>query len=169
MKRSLKLAFFIFLLTPFIIFSQSDSVQLQINRDVWYPFIETYSSFDDKGFMAIHTEDVIRIIRDAKRIQVGAEYAESMARSAKNNIKRNRKRFIEFSFLERFATGDTAFEVGYYKVISEEPRIETKNYYGIFQVILKQTNGKWKIMVDSDTSMDNSLTEEDFLKGELLK
>lgn len=169
MKWSPKWIIFSVLLTPLFTFSQTDSVQHQINEDVWYPFIESYASFNDKAFMSIHTEDVIRISRDGQRIQVGEEYAKAMERNAKWSIENKRKRTIEFSFLERFSTGDTAFEVGYYKVMSYEPEKEPKAYYGIFQVVLKKVDDQWKLFVDSDTSIDNSLTEEDFLKGEILE
>ncbi|MDF1864226.1 MAG: DUF4440 domain-containing protein [Saprospiraceae bacterium] len=169
MNWSLISIFFSLLLTPFFVYSQVDSIQLQINQDVWYPFMESYASFNDKEFMSIHTDDIIRISRDGQRIQVGEEYAKSMAENAKWNKERKRTRTIEFSFLERFSSGGMAFEVGYYKVISMEPEKEPKNYYGIFQVVLKNIDGKWKLLVDSDTSINNSLTEEDFLKGTILR
>jgi ketosteroid isomerase-like protein len=169
MKWSLNTMIFCLFFLPSMSFSQTENIQEEINQDVWFPFMDSYASFDDKAFMDIHTEDIIRVIRDAQRIQVGAEYAEAMARSAKSNIERKRKRTIDFSFLERFASKDTAFEVGYYRVLSSEPGKETKTYYGIFQVVLKKKDGKWKILVDSDTSMDDSLTEEDFKKGKILE
>ena len=169
MNPSLKIYFFSLMLTPIISYSQTDSIQLQINQDVWYPFIESYGSFNDKEFMAVHTDDVIRISRDGQRIQTGEDYAISMEKNAALNKEHNRKRTIEFSFLERFSTGDIAFEVGYYKVVSIEPQKEPVNYYGLFQVVIKNINGKWKLFVDSDTSVNNSLTEEDFLRGIILR
>ena len=85
MNWSLISIFFSLLLTPFFVYSQVDSIQLQINQDVWYPFMESYASFNDKEFMSIHTDDIIRISRDGQRIQVGEEYAKSMAENAKRN------------------------------------------------------------------------------------
>ncbi len=168
MKSSPVLVIIIFLFSNFT-FAQNEAILKAIDRDVWYPFMESYAAQDAYAFMAIHTEDVIRISRDGKRIQVGEEYAESMQRNTKNNKEKQRQRTIEFSFLERIAREDIAFEVGYYKVISHEPGKKPKTYIGKFQVILKKTDGKWKIFVDSDTSNKDSFTEADFQTGDILK
>lgn len=46
----------------------------------------------------------------------GAEYARAMELNANWNKENEVTRKIEFSFIERIAKDDTAFEVGYYKV-----------------------------------------------------
>ena len=146
-------------------YAQDDAVQKAINEDVWKPFMESYAALDTDAFMAVHTDDVIRISRDGKNIRQGAEYAESMKKNNDRSKKGNSKRTISFSFLERFATGDLAFEVGYYKVGILQEGEPTRYFYGKFQVVLKKVEGKWKLFVDSDTSNKGKLTEEDFLKG----
>ena len=145
-----------------------DSVRQAINQEVWYPFIKTYNGLDAAGFMALHTDDVIRINRDGKSIKIGPEYADSQQQSAARSKKRGSKRSISFSFTERFAREDIAFEAGYYKVEWAQGD-KSGTSYGEFQVILKKENGRWKLFVDSDTSYEGQLTEEDFQKGELLK
>lgn len=169
MKSSPVLILFSILFSSFNLFGQAEDIQAAINKDVWYPFMESYAAQDADAFMAIHTEDVIRVSRDGKRIQVGEEYAESMARNTQHNKAKQRSRTIEFSFLERIAKEDVAFEVGYYKVISSEPGKETKTYIGKFHVILKKVEDKWQIFVDSDTSNKDSMTIEDFNSGDILK
>lgn len=149
-------------------FAQTDSVQQVINKEVWLPFIETYTNLDAEGFMAIHTEDVIRIIRDDKNIRVGEEYAISQRESSKRSKANKATRNIQFSFIDRFAKGDIAVESGYYKVKWKSGDQEGISY-GAFEVILKKVDGHWKIFIDSDTSQNNTLTEADFQKGAVLK
>ena len=49
-------------------YAQSDSLQKQINEQVWKPFISTFNSGDDEGFKAVHSKDVIRVSQDSKQI-----------------------------------------------------------------------------------------------------
>ena len=149
--------------------AQNQSIQQQIDEDVWKPFIESYANFDTDGFMAIHTEDVIRISRDGEHIRIGSEYREIQDRNNTRSKEIGATRSISFSFLERIAREEVAFEVGYYKVVSKRPLDESRTFYGHFHVVLKKVDGKWKLWVDSDTSQDHKLTEKDFQKGTVFK
>lgn len=166
MKQAL---LFLIVFTNLSFAQNQDSIQQVINQQVWYPFIETYGNLDAAGFMDIHTDDIIRINRDGKSIRIGEAYAQSQQRSAFRSKRNGAKRSIAFSFTERFASEDHAFEQGYYKVNWENPKHGKGISYGEFQVILKKVEGQWKILVDSDTSHDGQLTEEDFKKGKLLE
>ena len=139
----------------------------EINDQVWSPFIQAYAALDANAFMDVHTKDVIRVVRDAGEIKVGQEYAKSMQESANRNQERGTRRSISFSFLERIHTNNYAFEVGYYKVESASGGQQYVSY-GKFHVVLKKHRGQWKILVDSDSSLNNSITEEDFMQGEVL-
>ena len=59
------------------------------------------------------------------------------------------------------------YEVGYYRVIYEEPGKETRMSHAQFHVVLRKENGVWKIAQDWDTGVINGvqLTAEDFAKG----
>lgn len=142
--------------------------QEQINRQVWYPFVAAYNSLDDEAFMKLHEADVIRVVRDRKEMMVGADYAKAMKMNADWNKENAVTRQIEFSFLERVAKDDTAFEVGYYKVTNVRGG-EKRSFYGIFTVVMKKKNGIWKILLDSDTSNQGTVKEADFQKGVPLK
>ncbi|MDX1476894.1 MAG: nuclear transport factor 2 family protein [Saprospiraceae bacterium] len=147
--------------------SSAQSASEEINRQVWSPFIQAYNALDAEAFMNVHTTDVIRVIRDSKEIRVGEEYAKSMRASAERNRARGTVRSIELSFTERIHTDQYGFEVGYYKVVSASGG-QQRVSYGKFHVVLKKDDDRWKILLDSDTSMDNSITEEQFLQGEVL-
>lgn len=142
--------------------------QEQINQQVWYPFMASYNDLDDKAFMKIHDENVIRVVRDRQEMMLGSEYAQAMELNANWHKENGVTRQIEFSFTERIAKEDTAYEVGYYKVTNSRDG-EKRTFYGVFNVILKKKNGVWKILVDSDTSEKGTINEADFLKGIPLK
>lgn len=142
--------------------------QQLINQQVWYPFVEAYNNLDDKAFMKIHEPDVIRVVRDRQEMMVGPEYARAMELNANWNKENEVTRKIEFSFIERIAKDDTAFEVGYYKVTNVRNG-ETRTFYGIFTVVMKKRNGTWKILLDSDISNKNTVDEADFQSGIPLK
>lgn len=160
-----------FLFVALVLFTacngRAQDVKQEINDQVWSPFIQTYGGLDAEGFMAIHTDDVIRVNRDGKSMRIGAEYSKAMHESFERSKYRGSRRAISFSFLERIHTDDYGFEVGYYKVVSASGGQERVSY-GKFHVVLKKVDGRWKILVDSDTSLDDSITEEDFMQGEVL-
>lgn len=145
--------------------AQPDAVQRQINEQLWKPFSATYAALDAPGFSALHTPDVVRIIRDAGTILTGAGYRTAIAENFNESRTRNLRRSIEFRFTERFVDGDIAFESGYYKIISRYGEQEEYTFYGQFDVVLRQENGRWKIAVDTDTSKRGALSEADFQQG----
>ena len=149
--------------------AQWTQAEQEINDQVWFPFMQTYDGFDAEGFMAIHTEDVVRVSRDGRNIRIGDEYGESVRKGNARSLERKRQRSISFSFLERIISDDTAFEVGYYKVESSEPGKEPRTSIGKFHVVLKKENGNWRIAMDSDTSADGSFTSDDFDAGKILQ
>ena len=148
--------------------ANGQSVADQIDRDVWHPFVETFSKFDVAGFMAVHTYDVIRVSRDGGSILIGDDYAESMRNNFAQGKENGTVRSIEFTFIERLHKDNTAFEVGYYRIKGARGGQEYVGY-GKFQVVLRKVDGTWKIAVDSDTSDGGSILEEDFMSGAPLR
>jgi ketosteroid isomerase-like protein len=173
MKVRILIVFILFSISSSLIFSQKNSSQnniteQKVNQDIWFPFSSTFKAFDAIGFMAIHTDDVIRISRDGKSIRTREEYTQSQIESAERNVTKKRTRSISFSFTERFYKGDLGYESGYYKVVYNQNKEDSFVSYGYFNVVLKRQKGKWKIFLDSDSSLENSLKEEDFIKGQIL-
>jgi ketosteroid isomerase-like protein len=137
--------------------AQADSLQQQINDQVWKPFIQTFSNMDTEGFMAVHSKDMARVLQDNKRITDYTQYYESNKRSNEYSRKNNEKRNIGLRFIQRIAGNDKAFEIGYYKVTVTSPDGKTRNFYGKFHVLLRKENGIWKILMDADA---NEKTDE---------
>jgi ketosteroid isomerase-like protein len=149
----------------FVFLSGSLSAQPEqkvINDQVWKPFIKTFNDFDDNGFMALHSKDVVRALRDDGRVMGYDEYAAIEA-SDNHTAKLNKStRKIELRFTERWINQNLAYEVGVYKTESIKPSGNNRVYYGKFHVVLRKENGTWKILVDSDSN-EGGITDKEFL------
>lgn len=89
--------------------AQSDSLQKQINEQVWKPFIASFNSSDDDGFKAVHSRDVIRVSQDSKEILGYDQYFKKMPDSLKARWAEWTKN-IELRFIQRIAAEGRAFE-----------------------------------------------------------
>lgn len=125
--------------------SQADSLQQQINEQVWKPFIKSFGKLDTDGFMAVHSKDMTRVIRDGNSIYGYDSYFRENKQGDDRTRKENRKRTIELRFVQRIASNDKAFEIGYYKTTNIEPDGTSRSGYGKFHVLLrrKMESGKY--------------------------
>ena len=146
-KLSCVTSFVLFFLSAF---SQSDSLQREIDEQVWKPFIKSFNSGDDLTFRAVHSKDVIRVLQDDNKVLGYDQYFHEIPDSIK--IKwRNWKKDIELRFIQRIASAGKAFEVGYYRTISTNVVTgEKRTSFGKFHVLLRKENGSWKILMDAD-------------------
>lgn len=148
-------------------FSQADSMQRQINEQVWKPFIKSFSNGDDEAFRTIHSRDVTRVIQDDSLIMNYDQYFRKIPDSIKSKWS-EWKKDIELRFTQRIAVEDRAFEVGYYKTTSTNKKTgEKRTGIGKFHVLLRKENGIWKILMDADTG--EGADESVFLKAQPLK
>ncbi|HJS56391.1 MAG TPA: nuclear transport factor 2 family protein [Chitinophagaceae bacterium] len=138
-------------------------MQKEINEQVWKPFIKAFNTGDDEAFSAAHSKDVIRVVQDDHQVMGYNEYFKKIPDSVKAK-RDNWKKNIELRFIQRFASGDKAFEAGYYK--STRTNIvtgEKRTGYGKFHVLLRKENGTWKILMDADAH--EKTAEAVFMKG----
>lgn len=143
--------------------------QKEINEQVWQPFMTAYKTLDADLYNSIHSPDVLRATRGGLRM--GEEYRNSnSARFARQKAQGDQQE-ISFSFEHRLSKGDTAYEVGYYKLKYISNEGTPQYYYGRFHVVLKKINGEWKIAQDWDTNniVGHEVGETDFAKGKLLE
>jgi ketosteroid isomerase-like protein len=162
-----KLIFFVstFLITQ----AYSQNAQQEINDQVWKPFISSFNARDTKSFMTVHSKDVVRSSRDSKTVLNWDEYnaqSEKWDQQEKNSQSR---RQLELRFTERIASKDQAIEVGIYKTTYIQPDGKTRSFFGRFHVVLRKEKGTWKILVDTDSSENNTITEKDFLAAAALE
>jgi len=145
------------LLFSITIFSQQNGFQKEINEQVWKPFITAFNNRDDDAFSAVHSKEVIRVSQDENRIFGYNEYFKKIPEREKARWK-DWKRNIELRFVQRIASNDKAFEVGYYKTSNTNTVTgEKRTGYGKFHVLLRKENGTWKILMDADA---NEKTDE---------
>src|SRR6266498_478411 len=142
-------------------FAQTDSLQKEINEQVWKPFIKAFNNNDNEAFKAVHSKDVIRVIQDNNQVMGYDQYFRNIPDSIKTKWK-DWKKNIELRFLQRIASKDKAFEVGYYKTTTTNAVSgEKRTGFGEFHVLLRKENGVWKILMDADAN--EGTNEEIFL------
>ena len=140
------------------------SIELEVNEQVWKPFKQAFEDRDWERFNALHTDDVMRI-STWSGIRIGEEYKNTIKESYQRVTQR--KTFIDFRMEHRIYDEKVGFEVGYYRIIYEEPGKDRQFSYARFQVVLKKVEGVWKIAQDWDIDMINGVkvTKADFEKG----
>lgn len=133
----------------------------EIDEQLWSEFVKAYNSRDAKKYIALHTEDIVRITKSG--IRRGQEFRDGII--ASYGREGQPKRTIDFKFEHRIHAKDMAYEVGYFKVTySKEGKEES--YYGRFSVVLRKEDGRWKIAQDWDVDEINGvkITAADFEK-----
>ena len=99
---------------------------------------------------------MIRVVQDDGAVYGYNEYFREVPDSTKAKWA-IWKRDIELRFLQRIASIDKAFEVGYYKTTSINASTGQKKIsYGKFHVLLRKENGIWKILMDADEKADTN-------------
>jgi hypothetical protein len=132
--------------------AQRHNFQKEINDQVWKPFLQSFDNYDPGGFMSVHHPEALRVVQDDRKILSFREYARQTEESMPKSKLSGDQRRLELRFTERSATIENAFEVGFYKLTVSRPNGTTDTYYGKFHVVLKKTDGAWKIWLDADTS-----------------
>lgn len=158
-----KLLLFVLTVSVIQVFAQDE--KQAINEQVWKPFIQAFNDRESEKFMAVHSKDVVRSSRDSKKVSGWDEYYKQMARGDKAEAASKSKRILELRFTERIFGVDKAIEVGIYKTAYIGVDGIAKNYYGRFHVVHRKENGTWKILVDTDSSENHSISEKDFLEA----
>lgn len=150
------------LMTCFSTAAFSQSAKKEINEQVWKPFMQTFNDRDSKGFMALHSKDVVRSSRDSRKVLNWQQYSDEQTKWDEQEKAEKLKRTLELRFTERISSSDQAIDVGIYKTTYISPDGTTRSFFGRFHVVLRKEQGKWKILVDTDSSENNTISEKDF-------
>ncbi|PWH82093.1 hypothetical protein DIS18_12570 [Algibacter marinivivus] len=162
MKTLSSITFCLFLFTGTSLFSQ-DATQLKaINTDLWENFTKAFEDLDYNLFSSLHSNDLVRVSGNSQSIKDLTEYIESYKNHWKDKAI---NQTISFRFLERICNNYKASERGIYKLTRNPNTANEKSYYGKFHVILKKENGIWKILVDYDSSENNTIDEASYQKA----
>ena len=150
----------VFMILPFFLSAQKDSLQSEINQQVWIPFISAFNSKDNTIMKSIHSRDLCRVTKDNSQIIGYDENFKPIPDSIKAKWGTWKSK-LELRFTQRIASNGRAFETGYYKNTSiNSSTNETRINYGKFDVLSRKEYGKWKILMDEDGK--EGTTEEIF-------
>lgn len=134
-------------------------VEAQIEREVWLPFMAAANAFDAEGFLAVQSKDMVRVSGDTNEIHGLDRYARETRAGFERAKERGVKRHSEMRFLSRTHSGDLAYETGYFHSRATLANGEERLRYSRFEVILRNENGRWKILLDKDTSQGGTITD----------
>lgn len=164
---------FTFWLVGLCVFAFAQTPQQEINEQVWKPFTKAIMNQDVATFASLHSTDLVRAERNSGKILSLAEYHKNMEAGwpgSKESLAKNKIDYtFELRFTERISNGNLAYEVGYFKNESVSPTGEKRIGYGQFHVTLRKENGIWKILVDSDSNLGGTITEEMFMAAKPLE
>ena len=164
-----KLFTLLLVLVPFRLLAQwspepvPDTLLQSIEEDIWQPFMEAYRDYDAEKIMALHTSDIIRVSEKSGTIDIGQPYIEAFGGALDRWQEEGRIMRIAFSIVNTSYGSELVSQRGYYRISAKEPGDEKiiPRGYSEFNVILKNEDGKWKFMLDSDRRVD--LSEEEFI------
>lgn len=111
----------------------------------------------------------MRSPRDSNTLLNWAEYLKEQKKWDEHAKEQGAKRTLELRFTERIANATQAIDVGIYKTTNISKQGESRSFYGRFHVVLRKEKGTWKILVDTDSSEGNTISEKDFLEAQLLE
>ncbi len=142
---------------------EQQKIEKEVNEQLWKPFKKSLEQRDAKTYNDLHTDDVLRVNKWG--IRIGKAFKDR--NTASYAKKDDRKRTIDFWLEHRIYSGDTGYEVGYYRIKTTYPDGKVRESYARFHIVLKKVNGSWKIAQDWDTGEINGrkITADDFAKG----
>ncbi len=133
-----------------------------IDNDIWVPFSKAYSDMKADPYIALHSNSLIRVMGDVRFVEPYDGFVKNMKSMFDNLGKQKAKLSIEFRFTERIANADTASERGIYEFIITDSTGKKTKIYSRFHTFLKKEGGKWKIVMDYDSSEKGAANEAAF-------
>ncbi|HMC01260.1 MAG TPA: DUF4440 domain-containing protein [Flavobacteriaceae bacterium] len=149
----------VFMILCFCVSAQSNDNLKDINQQVWNNFTKAFETLDYELFENLHSEDFLRIGGDSKNIRDKENYISGYKQRWQNTLI---DQTISFRFLERICNDSIASERGIYKLTKDPNTDNEKSYFGKFHVVLKKVDLVWKIMIDYDSSENNTINETSY-------
>lgn len=124
----------------------------ELERDIWQPFVAAQAASDVEAYIALHSPSLVRASADARQVQTHADWAAHTRALWKSMTERGRRAEISFRFIERLAAADAASERGVYALTLHGAPGGPRSFHGQFHVISRKEGGRWRIVVDYDSS-----------------
>lgn len=152
-----------FCTTTFFCFSQTKTNLEDINT-TWKKFYKAFETLDYTLMAEIHSEDLVRV-SGGKRILDYDTYITNYKAGFERDKAVRQTSAISLRFFERINNDNNASERGIYKMVRNKGKGNEQAYYGQFHVLLKKSDGVWKITMDYDSSEGGTIGEEQYLKA----
>jgi ketosteroid isomerase-like protein len=135
----------------------------ELDRDVWRPFAAAFAAGRADDYLALHSRSFIRAMGDAKRVEPVEAWMKGTRGMFKSFADRGTHASIAFRFLERLANAEAASERGVFQFTMTDAQGKSRVTYGRFHVISRKEEGRWKILVDYDSSEGGTIDQASFL------
>jgi GNAT superfamily N-acetyltransferase/ketosteroid isomerase-like protein len=124
----------------------------ELNAQIWRPYSAAHAAGDTEAFLALHAPDLIRAGGPGKTVQDFGSYALASRKWRADLTARGSSVAIEFRFTERITDGALASERGVYRLTGTRADGDSKVFHGHFHTFTRKTDGRWRIVVDYDTT-----------------
>jgi ketosteroid isomerase-like protein len=135
----------------------------ELDRDIWNPFAAAFAAGRPDDYIALHFPNFVRVLGDAKRVESRERWLKGTHGMFKSFADRGTRVSITFRFLERLANPEAASERGIFEFTMTDAQGAVRHSYGKFHVISRKDEGRWKILVDYDSSEAGSVDRASFL------
>ncbi|MCB0399898.1 MAG: nuclear transport factor 2 family protein [Winogradskyella sp.] len=152
-----------FCTTTIFSFSQTKANLEDINT-TWEKFYKAFETLDYTLMAEIHSQDLVRV-SGGKRILDYDTYINNYKIGFERDKTAGHTSSISLRFFERINNGSTASERGIYKLVRNKGTDNEQAYYGQFHVLLKKSDGVWKITMDYDSSENGTIGEDQYQKA----
>ncbi len=139
--------------------AQNTKCLKEINNQIWANFTKAFETSDHNLFGTLHAEDFIRVSGNSKSIKGKTSYINGYQ---KNWEHKKNKETISFRFLERICNDTKASERGIFRFTRNPDTPDARSFYGKFHVIHIKTQDKWHILVDYDSSENESINSDSY-------
>lgn len=148
---------------PAPVVRQNPQLLAELNRDLWMPFTESYADQEAEAYVALLAPEFIRVDGDRKGVRNFAEYTTAIRRTFAGWLDREEKAGISFRFFERIVRGDLASERGVYELTLADNDGNVERIYGQFHVLARKVEGRWRMVVDYDSTENGAIDRGAFL------
>jgi len=149
-----------FCTTTLFSFSQTKTNLEDINT-TWEKFYKAFETLDYTLMAEIHSKDLVRV-SGGKRILDYDTYINNYKTGFERDKAAEQTSTISLRFFERINNNTNASERGIYKLVRNKATDNEQVYYGQFHVLLKKSDGIWKITMDYDSSEGGTIGEEQY-------
>ncbi len=152
-----------FCTTTLFSFSQTKTNLEDINT-TWAKFYKAFKTLNYTLMAEIHSKDLVRVSGE-KRILDYDTYITNYKAGFKRDKAAGQTSTISLRFFERINNDTNASERGIYKLVRNKGTDKEQAYYGQFHVLLKKSDGTWKITMDYDSSEGGTIGEDQYQKA----